>query len=242
MGTFRSRPWIAGAALAVAAGLAGCASYSPRSRHGIGRRHGRDRTRQGRCGAANAGSRGGRTRQGRAAAGAAPRRRRLCADRAFEQSRPPGRLQRARASRGRHGDGEPAAQSGLFGRTHCRFGGDRDRKARHRRRALARHPAGARRDRRRALSPGAAARRRGDTAARRRDTPGVLPRRGAAPDRSPAGRGQERRRDGDAFRRPPRRERRHEQSSIRHASRSFTPRSPPSLPAPGRRGRASASV
>ena len=84
-------------------------------------------------------------------------RARRRADRAAQQSRPAGRLQRARHCRGRHGGGEPSAQPDLFAAAHFRLRRDRDRAPHRRRHTGARDACRARRDRRRSLSPGAAA-------------------------------------------------------------------------------------
>ena len=70
----------------------------------------------------------------------------------------------------------------LFGAAHCGLGRDRDRASHRRRHSGARHAAGAPGDRRRSVSPGATARRRGHVAAAAETRPGLLPRRRGARD------------------------------------------------------------
>ena len=82
------------------------------------------------------------------------------ADRAAEQSRPAGRLQRARHRGGARGRRKPAAQSGLFARAALRAGRDRNRKAHRRQHPGARDAAGARRNRGGSLSARRNSRRR----------------------------------------------------------------------------------
>ena len=177
---------------------------------------------------------GRRRRAARATSSAAARatldRRRRRADRAAQQSGPAGGLQRTGAGRDRAGRAEPAAESDLLDLAHRRQRRQRDRAPGGRRHPGAGDPAVPHRHRARAFPSGAVARGAGDAAARRRGPARLLPHGRRQRDWPSCCPTPNRRRNRphsshSNSARPAR-----STSSIRPASRCFTPRPPRNSP------------